>query len=150
VLTTDPQKLAELEQQLLKPVEFHWLIVNGSQRHISLPLIGELVLGRFDLRDSSPLDVDLTYEDRKTLAVSRRYARIVGVDGQHMVEDLGSTNGVFVNGMQIAPACYHQLQASDCIALGSFQMCYDKVPVEFLDTFPTEGEQIRRFLFLST
>lgn len=28
-------------------------------------------------------------------------------------------------------------------------MCYDKVPVEFLDTFPTEGEQIRRFLFLT-
>jgi hypothetical protein len=35
------------------------------------------------------------------------------------------------------------------IALGNFEMCYEKVPVEFLDTFPTEGEQIHRFLFLT-
>ena len=143
----EPSHLSQ--QPTLKCVRFHWLIINDSQRRISLPINGELVLGRFDPHTNSPLDVDLTYEDRNMLTVSRRHAKIVGVDGHHTIEDLGSSNGLFINKEQVTPARAHPLRSGDCISLGGLQMRYDRVPSDFLDTFPIKMARVRRFLFLT-
>jgi len=48
-------------------------------------------------------DVDLDSDDPEA-KVSRRHARISLRDGQYVIEDLGSTNGTFVNrGHRLAP-----------------------------------------------
>jgi FHA domain len=52
---------------------------------------GELVIGREG--------ADLTIEDPE---LSRRHARVKPVDGGVEIEDLGSTNGTFVNGERVA------------------------------------------------
>jgi hypothetical protein len=52
--------------------------------------------------------------------VSRRHARLaLGADGRWTVEDLGSTNGVHVNGARIAPGTPAPLQPGDRLDIGT-------------------------------
>jgi pSer/pThr/pTyr-binding forkhead associated (FHA) protein len=110
----------------------HWLTVSSSNRHIALPLSGELVLGRFDPNLGLPPDIDLAYEDGGTRAVSRRHAKIVGLEGRHTIEDLGSRHGVFLNGEPIQFGPSRLLQRGDQITLGNLKLYYDAVPVDRL------------------
>ena len=48
--------------------------------------------------------------------ISRRHARLIQQPGGYAIEDLGSTNGTFVNGARIASP--HQLNHGDQIGLG--------------------------------
>ena len=40
----------------------------------------------------------------ESLAVSRQHAQLVCQDGEYFVEDLGSSNGTFVNGLKVRSA----------------------------------------------
>lgn len=71
-----------------------------------LPDNGEIVIGR-----SSELDMVLV-EDM----VSRRHAKITVTNGQIFIQDLGSTNGSFVNGEKIKRA---RLTEGDRILIGT-------------------------------
>lgn len=104
-----------------------WLTVVASGRHIVLPTVSPLVLGRFDPHFWIPPDVDLTFEDQRAHTVSRQHAKIVGVAGGHTVEDLGSQHGLFVNGVPVKSGP-HLLQLGDRIKLGSIQLLYEAVP----------------------
>lgn len=110
----------------------YWLVLSSSNRHIALPVTGELVLGRFDPNLGLPPDVDLAYEDAGSRVISRRHAKIVGQNGQHTIEDLGSRHGVFLNGEQIQFRPSRPLQHSDQITLGNIRFYYEAVPVERL------------------
>lgn len=126
-----------------------WLVLDDSQRRVSLPVTGELVLGRFDPQLRDPLDIDLTYEDRNTLTVSRRHAKIVGVEGRHLIKDLGSSNGLFLNAVRIMPNHAHPLQPGDQIMLGALQMQYEAVSADFLGLLALNQAQARHFLFVT-
>lgn len=117
---------------------FYWLTIGSSGRHISLPVIGELALGRFDPNVGVPPDVDLTFEDQGINLISRRHARIIGEDGGHIVEDLGSRDGVFLNETQILNGPSPQLAAGDRIQLGSIEFQYDKIPGYILEAAKTD------------
>ncbi|MCQ3978239.1 MAG: hypothetical protein DPW09_32840 [Anaerolineae bacterium] len=110
----------------------YWLVLSSSNRHIALPVTGELVLGRFDPNLGLPPDVDLAYEDSGARVISRRHAKIVGQNGQHTIEDLGSRHGVFLNGEQIQFSPSRPLQHGDQITLGNVRFYYEAVPVERL------------------
>ena len=110
-----------------------WLTVKASRRHISLPVNGQLVLGRFDPDLDTPLDVDLTYEDQHFLTVSRRHVRIIAANGRYTVKDLGSSNGVFLNDQQVSLGLSRPLEPGDVIRLGRLQLRYDLVPADLLD-----------------
>lgn len=71
-----------------------------------LPLDGEIVIGR-----SSELDMVLV-EDM----VSRRHAKITVTGGQIFLQDLGSTNGSFVNGERIKRS---KLNEGDRVLVGT-------------------------------
>lgn len=136
------------EQPDTKESGIFWLTIRASQRRISLPVSGKLVLGRFDPAVTLPLDVDLTFEDQDAITVSRRHAKVVGVDGYHTIEDLNSSNGLFINGKQIPTRRVHQLQPGDHVVLGKLKMVYDSVPLEFLDMLSrSEVDQVHHFLF---
>jgi len=76
------------------------------RREIQLPRDRELVVGRTS-------EVDLLILDDK---VSRKHAKISTRDGQIVIEDMESRNGVFVNGQRVRRA---ELADGDEILIGS-------------------------------
>src|ERR1700757_75447 len=89
------------------------LVTEGSDRGAVLTVQGELVLGRLPPRQEGRLGGDPE--------ISRRHAQVSrGTDGQMRIEDLGSGNGTFVNGVRIdAP---RPLNVGDVIRLGGTEL----------------------------
>jgi hypothetical protein len=78
----------------------------------------EAQIGRWDADGGIFPDVDLDADDPEA-KVSRRHARITLRDGQYFLEDLGSTNGTFVNrGKRLAPGYRQILRDGDEIIVG--------------------------------
>jgi serine/threonine protein kinase len=85
-------------------------IVEGSDAGRSVALAGDVVIGR----DAA---ADLTLSDK---LVSRRHARVhTDVDGA-VIEDLGSSNGTFVNDVEIAEPT--RLEVGDKLLIGESVM----------------------------
>lgn len=75
-------------------------------------------IGRWDADGGIFPDVDLDSDDPEA-KVSRRHARITMNDGKYYLEDLGSTNGTFINrGKRLPPGTRQQLNDGDEIIVG--------------------------------
>jgi len=78
----------------------------------------ESQIGRWDADNGIFPDVDLDAHDPEA-KVSRRHARIFVENGRHFIEDLGSTNGTFINrGRRLIPGDKHPLSDNDEIIVG--------------------------------
>ncbi|MDP6719874.1 MAG: PAS domain S-box protein, partial [Pirellulaceae bacterium] len=80
--------------------------------------LGTTILGR------NPQRCDVVLEH---FAVSREHARIETCDDATYIEDLGSRNGVWINGYQIetGPNGRHQLKGFDRIAIAAFEFIFE-------------------------
>lgn len=76
---------------------------------------------------------DIVLENR---AVSGEHALIVRSGKDHILEDLNSTNGTFVNAQPIKK---HFLQDKDIIELINYRIHYSKGQNEFLQASPSSG-----------
>ena len=85
-------------------------IIEGDKKGRTLDLGDELVIGR---ADKCHLVLDDTY-------VSQMHARIFAKDGGFRVEDLGSTNGTYLNRRRITSPT--QLQRGDQLKIGKTVM----------------------------
>jgi pSer/pThr/pTyr-binding forkhead associated (FHA) protein len=120
------------------PVRYCLTLQNGQHR-VGLPENGEIVLGRFDSATNVTPDVDLSYDDRENLAISRRHARIIACEGRHEIEDLGSTNGTRVNGIRLRIGQKVRLRSGDRVSLGYCEFMYIPIPevkISPRDPFP--------------
>jgi len=95
------------------------IIERGVSAGKKFPLCSyEANIGRWDADGGVFPDVDLDSDDPEA-KVSRRHARISVHDGNYLIEDLGSTNGTFVNrGRRLAPGDRHPLNDGDEIIVG--------------------------------
>ena len=80
------------------------VIERGDSPGIEFKFSGtEAIIGRWDADNGVFPDVDLDAHDGEA-KVSRRHARIKFQDGKYQIEDLGSTNGTYVNrGRRLLP-----------------------------------------------
>jgi pSer/pThr/pTyr-binding forkhead associated (FHA) protein len=75
-------------------------------------------IGRWDADGGIFPDVDLDSDDPEA-KVSRRHARITFSDGTYLLEDLGSTNGTFINrGKRLPKGTRQPLHDGDEIIVG--------------------------------
>lgn len=86
-------------------------VVAGGKEH---PLRHALTIGR-DRTNDIVLD-DST--------VSRRHAILNYVEGRWLLEDRGSVNGTFVNGLRVAYGAQHPLRDGDRIGVGSASLVF--------------------------
>lgn len=80
----------------------------------------ECVLGR--LTDTSTPEVDLTPYGAAELGVSRMHAKLTRQSDTIMIQDLGSTNGTFLNGDRLIPFQPRVLRNEDELNLGQLTM----------------------------
>jgi len=89
------------------------VIRQGPQAGMSFPLTGnQIVIGREE-------GTDVALQDPEA---SRRHALISWQGGQYIAEDLGSTNGTFVNGVQITSP--QALNPGDSIGIGQTALVF--------------------------
>lgn len=93
------------------------LVVLGQEQPILLKGGGKTVLGRYSPGEVSP-SVDLTPHNANLLGVSRQHAAISRSDNAVMLEDLGSTNGTWLNEVKLVPNKPSTLQSGDLVRLG--------------------------------
>lgn len=87
----------------------------GKQFPINAP---EAQIGRWDAEGGVFPDVDLDDDDPEA-KVSRKHARIMLSGGTYLIEDLGSTNGTFINrGRRLVPGDKQSLRDGDEIIVG--------------------------------
>jgi eukaryotic-like serine/threonine-protein kinase len=94
------------------------IIQSNTRRLTSFAINKEqFSLGRKDPSRGITPDVDLTPFDTSG-KVSRRHGLITFENGKFFFEDLGSSNGSFINGIRLQPQMRRALQLGDQICLG--------------------------------
>jgi len=94
-----------------------------SGRQVSFPLpIREITLGRYDSSSIASLNLDLTSDGALAEGVSRNHAKIYQRENRLLIEDVGSTNGTFVNKQRLTPHLPHALQEGDTVHLGRLKL----------------------------
>jgi hypothetical protein len=95
------------------------VIERGRSAGKQFPLSDEeSQIGRWDADGGIFPDVDLDADDPEA-KVSRRHARIMRRNEQYFIEDLGSTNGTFINrGRRLLPGDRQPLRDGDEIIVG--------------------------------
>ena len=99
------------------------LRVKGGAKKYPL-LTNDVTIGRADPVTGLKPDVDLTIEDVNRF-ISRRHAKILLKDGTYyLVEEVGVTNGTYVNGKRLQAGVYTSIHPGD-------ELCFGKVFVTF-------------------
>lgn len=95
------------------------IIERGDSPGTEFRLTGEeSIIGRWDADNGVFPDVDLDAFDQDA-KVSRRHARIRRNNGSYVIEDLGSTNGTYVNrGRRLIPGNAEILNDGDEVIVG--------------------------------
>lgn len=116
----EAEKSLEKSKQPKAPnVHANLIIERGDLVGAEFPLSAdESLIGRWDADNGIFPDVDLDRYDPEA-KISRRHARILHNDGQYAIEDLGSTNGTFINrGRRLIPGNSQLLNDGDEIIVG--------------------------------
>ena len=85
---------------------------------------GDLMIGWADVGAQRTPDIDMTPFGGGSQGVSRNHAVIRLRDSQWEIEDLGSTNGTFLNDSQIAPRTPTMLMDKTTIRVGSLRLFF--------------------------
>jgi len=93
---------------------------DGSK--LDIPAKDEIVIGREDpISDVFP-DLDLTNYGGMEKGVSRKHAVLHRAGPDYTLEDMGSTNGTYVNKKRIQPHVPQAIKAGDEVRLGKLSL----------------------------
>ena len=98
-----PNKTEKFIQQRPLPI----LVIHQADQ-----ITGRYLINRERTRIGRHSDQDIKLDDRK---VSRHHAQIVNINGQYFIQDLNSTNGIYVRS---EPIKWHALTNNDRIKIG--------------------------------
>lgn len=77
----------------------------------------KIMLGRYSPGETAP-SIDLTPYNANLLGVSRQHAVIIRPEKEYMLQDLGSTNGTWLNETKLTPQQIYPIRNGDLIRVG--------------------------------
>ena len=100
--------------------QFQFVMRSGPTPGVTFPLEGDqLIIGRDPSNHIAINDAE----------ISRKHSRLSFQGGKYVLEDLGSTNGTFVNGQRLAGPVV--LKPGDVVSLGEqIVLMYDSVSID--------------------
>jgi len=93
------------------------LVVVGHEQPIILKGSEQVTLGRYNPGEAAP-SIDLTPYKADLMGVSRQHARIRRSEDRYTIEDVGSTNGTWVNEIRLKPHQFYEIENGTLIRLG--------------------------------
>ncbi len=106
------------ESSLATPAALLRLRIAHTGRAIEVRSHQVCEIGRSDPSLGLVPDLDLSQEGPEAIWVSRRHARIFYHDGHFYIEDLGSTNGTYLNNKRLVSGLPYALQDGDELRFG--------------------------------
>jgi hypothetical protein len=82
-----------------------------------------ITIGRADRQRNAIPNLDLSAENAQALGVSRLHAKILYVDSQFYLKDMGSINGTWLNQLRLEAYQIVPLDHGDKIRLGQLSFC---------------------------
>jgi pSer/pThr/pTyr-binding forkhead associated (FHA) protein len=117
-LTDEPEIL---DTGVEKEVE-HLVLASPDGSTLEIPAKDEIVIGREDPISEVFPDVDLTGLGGMENGVSRRHAVIHRAGSDFTVEDMGSTNGTYINKKKIQPHAPQAIKPGDELKFGKLSL----------------------------
>lgn len=101
------------------------LTVKGGEKTFDM-VSDEVTIGRADPVTGLRPEIDLTNEDLNRF-ISRRHAKILLKDGTwYLVEEVGVTNGTYLNGKRLQAGVYTPIQFGDELCFGKVFLMFDR------------------------
>jgi hypothetical protein len=104
------------------PPDMLGLFIMNSAELLLVELAERITLGRQSEDTGTSISVDLTPCGGAKLGVSRQHAVILIDQDEHLLQDLDSTNGTWLNETRLPPHVSHALKNGDMIGLGQIKM----------------------------
>ncbi len=98
------------------------LYIGTTREAVSLEVVRQAALGRYTATGRFQPRVDLTPHSTFAETVSRMHGIIRRTEDGLEFEDLASTNGTWLNGVQLKPYTPSPLKPGDCLQLGQLQI----------------------------
>jgi predicted component of type VI protein secretion system len=113
--------------------QYQFVMRSGPTPGVIFPLEGEqLIIGRDPSNSVAINDAE----------ISRKHSRLSFQGGKYVLEDLGSTNGTFVNGQRLAGPVV--LKSGDVVSLGEqIVLMYDAINVDPGATIASPRQSVR-------
>ena len=114
--------------------QFQFVMRSGPTPGVTFPLEGDqLIIGR-DLSNGVAIN---------DAEISRKHSRLSFQGGKYVLEDLGSTNGTFVNGQRLAGPVV--LKPGDVVSLGEqIVLMYDAINMDPGATMASPRQAVRQ------
>ena len=114
--------------------QFQFVMRSGPTPGVTFPLEGDqLIIGR-DASNSVAIN---------DAEISRKHSRLSFQGGKYVLEDLGSTNGTFVNGQRLAGPVV--LKPGDVVSLGEqIVLMYDAINIDPGATMASPRQAVRQ------
>jgi len=108
----------ELQETAVESPGARLVLASADGSTLEIPVKDEVVVGREDPISEVFPDLDLTHFDGMEKGVSRKHAVIHRSGADYSVEDMGSTNGTYVNRKKVQPNVPQAIKAGDELRFG--------------------------------
>jgi len=126
-LDRDIDEFAPSEDDIFddEPTIIPWVIefrIIGTPAVLRIPIQEEMLIGRLDAKNGVFPDIDMNNYNGQHMGVSRRHARLRAKDNRITIEDLGSSNGTFINNKMLIMKQPYRIREGDKITFGKLEL----------------------------